>query len=183
LTPPHGVFNVPRDLLIDIDETGIMLYSSERGFGHALRGQRAVVRSHPARGTKYTLILAIARNGFVRWRITKSNTSTQTFLDFLHFNLNPALNERGFFLMMDNLSVHRTTVVSDYIAKSGHYLLFRPQYSPDFAPVESAFSKIKWFLKSHKYELDVTNLEDFIYKAICTITPADCEGWFRNCFY
>jgi len=50
LTPPHGVFNVPRDLLIDIDETGIMLYSSERGFGHALRGQRAVVRSHPARG-------------------------------------------------------------------------------------------------------------------------------------
>jgi hypothetical protein len=50
MAPSHGVFNVSRHLLIDIDETGIMLYSSERGFGQALKGQRAIDRSHPAHG-------------------------------------------------------------------------------------------------------------------------------------
>jgi hypothetical protein len=69
-------------------------------------------------GTQYMLILALARNGFVRWRIANCNTSTQNFLDLLHFNLNPGLKGRGFLLIIDNLSVHHTTAVSDYIDKA-----------------------------------------------------------------
>jgi transposase len=43
--------------------------------------------------------------------------------------------------MMDNLSVHRTAAVIDEVKQAGHDLLFRPPYSPDFAPVELAFGK------------------------------------------
>jgi hypothetical protein len=34
LPAPKGVLNVPRDLLIDIEETSVVLYSAKRGFGH-----------------------------------------------------------------------------------------------------------------------------------------------------
>lgn len=50
LPSPYGVVDVPRALLIDIDETGVVLFTTERGWGHALRGQRAVTKSPPAKG-------------------------------------------------------------------------------------------------------------------------------------
>jgi transposase len=43
--------------------------------------------------------------------------------------------------MMDNLRVHHTQEVQDEIAKGGHQILFRPAYSPDFAPWNWPFRK------------------------------------------
>jgi transposase len=97
LPSPHGVFNVSRDRLVDIDESGIVLYSAERGFGHSPRGRRAVTLSPSPRGTKFTLILAISKNGVIAWDISKNNTSSKKFRDYLHFCLHPALETRGTF--------------------------------------------------------------------------------------
>jgi transposase len=85
--------------------------------------------------------------------------------------------------MMDNLCVHRTERVNDAIVENGHLRLLRPAYSPDYAPVENAFSKIKAFLRAHRYELTKENLVNYIVMAIQTITVEDCIGWFRNCGY
>jgi transposase len=85
--------------------------------------------------------------------------------------------------MMDNLPVHRNQRICDLIANGGHLRLLRPAYSPDYAPVENAFSKIKAFLRAHRYDLTKDNLADYIIKAIQTITVQDCENWFRNCGY
>jgi transposase len=85
--------------------------------------------------------------------------------------------------MMDNLRVHHTQEVQDEIAKGGHQILFRPAYSPDFAPVELAFSKIKAYIRAHKYQITEENLELFIFQAISTITPEDCKNWFEACYY
>jgi transposase len=85
--------------------------------------------------------------------------------------------------MMDNLRAHHTEEVRAEIQKGGHQVLFRPPYSPDFAPIELAFSKIKAYIRSHKYEITSENLEMFIFHAILTITPADCKSWFEACFY
>jgi hypothetical protein len=98
LPPPEGVLNVPRDLLIDIDETSIILYTAERGFGHALRGRRAVTLSPSHRGTKYTVILAIACRGVVAWDIAKKNTNSESFRNYLCFCLHPALGKKVLFI-------------------------------------------------------------------------------------
>jgi hypothetical protein len=97
LSTPEGVFNVPRDLLIDIDETSIILYTAERGFGHALRDRRAVTLSLSPRRTKYTVILAISCRGVVAWDISKKNTNSESFRDYLRFCLHPALGRKGTF--------------------------------------------------------------------------------------
>jgi hypothetical protein len=114
-----GVLNVPRDLLIDIDETSVVLYSAERRFGHAPRGRRATTLSPSPRGTKFTVILAIARNGIVCWDISTQNTDAQKFRQFVHFCLCPALGKKGTIfkfvsVSFDSLSFFSLIIVSSF---------------------------------------------------------------------
>jgi transposase len=47
---------------------------------------------------------------------------------------------------MDNLSAHKGDRVKELIEERGCQLLYLPPYSPDFNPIEEAFSKIKGIL-------------------------------------
>ncbi len=49
----------------------------------------------------------------------------------------------GQVVVMDNLSAHRPKRVRDLIEGRGCELVYLPAYSPDFNPIEEAFSKIK----------------------------------------
>ncbi|WP_092743995.1 transposase [Hymenobacter psychrophilus] len=55
---------------------------------------------------------------------------------------------RGDVLVLDNLSVHKLPGVVDWLAERGVEVLFLPPYSPDFSPVEQAWSKLKTALRA-----------------------------------
>jgi transposase len=68
------------------------------------------------------------------------------------------------------------------IEAAGASLLYLPPYSPDFNPIEMAFSKLKAFLRKAaartKHELDAV-IADAIERY-----PADhCENYFSACGY
>jgi hypothetical protein len=63
---PQGVLDVLRELLVGIDEMGVVLYSAEREFGHSLKGTKAVALSRSQR-EKLTVILTISPRGVVCW--------------------------------------------------------------------------------------------------------------------
>jgi len=46
-------------------------------------------------------------------------------------------------VILDNLAAHKTPAVRQAIDATGSHLLFLPAYSPDFSPIENAFSKLK----------------------------------------
>jgi transposase len=46
-------------------------------------------------------------------------------------------------VVMDNLSAHKGARVKEIIEGRGCELLYQPPYSPDFNPIEQAFSKVK----------------------------------------
>ena len=48
---------------------------------------------------------------------------------------------------MDNLSAHKSERVKELIEGAGCELVYLPPYSPDFKPIEEAFSKIKGILR------------------------------------
>ena len=68
---------------------------------------------------------------------------------------------------------------------------FLPSYSPDFNPIELAFSKFKAYIKRRQHILvsiigDDDNDIDcilFLHDAIWSITLEDAEGYFRHCSY
>ena len=49
----------------------------------------------------------------------------------------------GDIVVMDNLSSHKAPVIRERIQAAGANLPFLPPYSPDFNPIEMAFSKLK----------------------------------------
>ena len=60
--------------------------------------------------------------------------------------------------------------------------MFLPAYSPDFSPIEEAFSKVKAFLKKAAARTREA-LVDAIAEALSAVTPQDAEGWFAHCGY
>ncbi len=60
-----------------------------------------------------------------------------------HFLL-PTLKEgEGQVVVIDNLQAHKSARVRNLIESAGSSVLFLAPYSPDFSPIEEAFSKIK----------------------------------------
>ena len=46
-------------------------------------------------------------------------------------------------VLLDNLAAHKSPAAEQAIRARGAWLLFLPPYSPDFNPIEMAFSKLK----------------------------------------
>ncbi|KAF8601491.1 hypothetical protein BDV93DRAFT_401523, partial [Ceratobasidium sp. AG-I] len=68
-------------------------------------------------------------------------------------------------------------------------LLFLPAYSPDFNPIEEAFSSIKSYIRHHRNYLQMEggggndDPVPFLYEAVYSVTADDAEGWFRHSGY
>jgi transposase len=76
-------------------------------------------------------------------------TSTAVFLAFAEQVLVPALHDRPEALVvMDNLPAHKAAAVRDALDRAGLGHRYLPPYSPDFNPIEQAWSKLKTGLRA-----------------------------------
>ena len=92
-------------------------------------------------------------------------------------NLSP-----GQIVVMDNLGSHKGRRVQDLINATGAELRFLPPYSPDFNPIEMAFSKVKALLK----KAGARKLEDLwnaVAEAIDALKPQDIRNYFKATGY
>jgi len=61
---------------------------------------------------------------------------------------------------------------------------FLPPYSPDFNPIETAFSTIKQFLQRNRYFVDVSYNPIYPLLIACSqITSQIAKGYFRESGY
>ena len=66
---------------------------------------------------------------------------------------------------------------------------FLPPYSPDFNPIELAFSKFKAHIKAKEAEFLALDQDEeldvhlFLITAIFSVTAEDARGYFRHCGY
>jgi transposase len=88
----------------------------------------------------------------------------------------------GQLVVMDNLSAHKVDGVRRLIEARGAQLLYLPSYSPDFNPIEQAWSKVKPVLRSAKART-MEELEQAIAEALAAITPQNASAWFAHCGY
>jgi transposase len=135
---------------------------------------------------RLNLLLAIDINvGVVAWKVYTENTTADVFADFVRDDLLPRLPfgvQRT--VLWDNLAAHSTNnTASDLLDGKGHRVVPRPSYSPDMAPIESAFSKIKYLLRRHKDVITAANFKQAIDLAVRQITAEDCRGWYQHCHY
>ncbi len=152
-----------------------------RLYGWAPHDQRAtgsVPRNH---GKNTTLVAALTPHGLqAPWTI-EGAIDTAAFERYIQEVLGPTLRP-GQFVILDNLSVHKAASIREAIAARECTVLFLPPYSPDFTPIEQAFSKIKALLRGLGARTRAALLEA-VRLALEAITPADAVGWFAHAGY
>ena len=148
-------------------------------YGWAPRGQRACGQAPRNRGRNTSLLAAMDASGLVATMTVEGSTNKEVFLTYLDAVLCPALRA-GQVVILDNLSVHKNEAVRAKIEACGCRPVFLPAYSPDFSPIEHAFSKLKAFLRKAKARTQEA-LEAAIAAGLATVTSANARGWFAHC--
>jgi transposase len=98
------------------------------------------------RGKNTTLLASMTSSGMGPCVAVEGSTTGAVFEAYVERFLAPELAE-GQVVVMDNLNAHKGDRVRELVEARGASLLFLPSYSPDFSPIEEAFSKLKTTLR------------------------------------
>jgi len=169
----------PEDLVF-LDETGSHLgYTPTHAW--APRGQRAEASVPRNQGENKTVVAALTLGGIGPLMRFDGAMTTDRFVLYIRHCLAPTLR-KGQVVVVDNLSSHHSPAVRAAIEARGAELRYLPAYSPDFTPIEEAFSKVKQSLRRAQPRTD-DDLRAATWSAFATITPTDAAGWFTHCGY
>ncbi len=166
--------------VVFVDESGTNLAMTPR-YGRAPRGQRVVGAAPRNHGPNTTLLAAMSPAGITAAMTLEGAADRDAFEVFVAQVLVPSLTP-GQTVIWDNLSVHKSATAQQLIAAAGCHIRFLPPYSPDFAPIEQAFSKLKTFLRRAQARTRAA-LDEAITAGLATITAADAVAWFAHCGY
>lgn len=166
--------------LVFIDETWTTT-NMTRLRGRAPRGERLTAKVPHGHWKTTTLIAALDGNGMRCAAVLDGATERESFEAFVEQILTPKLSA-GDVVVMDNLSSHKGPGVRSMIESVGARLLYLPPYSPQFNPIENAFSKIKQLLRSAGHRT-LAALWGDMQRMLDQITPSDAAGFFRHCGY
>ena len=108
-------------------------------------------------------------------------TGTESFRAYVELVLVPTLRP-GDWVVMDNLSPHKSDPTLALIAQAGAQVLFLPAYSPDLNPIEKMWSKVKALLRAAEARTPA-DLVRAIGQALTQVTAQDALGWFVSCGY
>lgn len=169
----------PKDLVF-LDETGSHLgYTPTHAW--APRGERASGTAPANRGENKTVVAALTLDGVGPLLRFDGAMTTARFEGYVRFRLAPTLRP-GQVVVADNLSAHHSPAVRAAIEEQGARFLPLPPSSPDFNPIEEAFSKVKQSLRRAQARTDEA-LRSATWSAFAIITAADASGWFTHCGY
>ena len=126
--------------------------------------------------------------GILEYETVQSSVDGDTFYEFVNLKLLPLLmpfdgKNHHSVMVMDNASTHHVNGISELIATAGSLLIYLPPYSPDYNPIEEAFSKVKTVIETYEQELELDgmDLKDLVLLAFAQITLTDCYNWIKHC--
>lgn len=179
--------------LVFVDESSVDRRTTYRGHAWSIRGTKAQRKAFFVRGRRFSVLPALSLDdGIIHCEVVEGSFCTETFTQFIdgllkHMQPYPASNS---VIVMDNCKIHKHPDIQNMIEARGMRCEFLPPYSPDFNPIELAFSAMKYHLRRNGdyTRMAVTQMSDeqifiTLLRALYTITPADSYSWFEHCGY
>ena len=111
----------------------------------------------------------------------EGGTNREVFETYVEQMLAPTLRPAQV-VVMDNLTAHKGERIRELIEQRRCELLYLPTYSPEFNPIEEAFSKIKALVRKAKARTREALLEA-IGRGISMVTAEDSRAFFDHCGY
>ncbi|QRW14035.1 DDE superfamily endonuclease [Ceratobasidium sp. AG-Ba] len=171
-----------------VDESAVDRRTTYRGYGYARLvsvplGKRFGYEEN-----------ALAHDGILTLQVIVGSVTAELFQDFIEqclSHMQPYPGPKSV-LIMDNCVIHKHQATLDMILERGMRYLFLPPYSPDFNPIELAFSAIKLRVRrsGDLARLAMTAVEDQDNETIATLfehvystTAEQAHNWFTACHY
>lgn len=166
--------------LIFIDETYLNTRMA-RLRGRAPCGDRLRAPLPHGHWKTTTFIGGLRLSGMDAPMLIDGPANAEIFLAYVERVLVPVLRP-GDMVIMDNLGSHKGAAVRDAIEAAGAVLMCLPPYSPDFNPIENAFSKLKALIRKAA-ERTRDGLREAVASAIERSTPKECANYFTAAGY
>jgi hypothetical protein len=163
-----------------LDETAFTT-NRHTACGYAPKGERLTVfEPHGHRNTT-TFVGALTPEGMIAPLVIDGPMNSLIFESYITNTLAKEVRP-GDLLIMDNLSAHKTTAVQQALNLAGIKYLYLPPYSPDFSPIENAFSKIKRRMRELA-ERTFSGLWRALGTVLQSISPSEAANYFTACGY
>jgi transposase len=165
---------------------------------------------------RYSLLPALSLlDGILHVNIVEGSFTGETFKQFIK-ELLDVMNPfpmKNSVLVMDNCAIHKVPGIKEMVEERyvshtftdplstpwlmayltrGVILVYLPPYSPDFNPIELAFSSIKAYIHARDgmYRTLMSGEEEAkeplllaLLEAVYSVTPEKARGWFKKCSY
>ena len=98
------------------------------------------------------MLPVLSLNGILHLEVVDNAVTSADFCQFIE-GLLPHMNEfplPNSVLVINNMSIHKVDGIQEMVKDHGACLVYLPLYSPNFNPIELAFSTIKqWLCSNH----------------------------------
>ena len=188
---PHGIADIRRQDMIDLDEAGVFVDTANRKSGKSFVNIRVNEAGPYVKSEKWNLIMGVSGEDGTeaqpsrRWRMMwlDGGTTIQrvvTFVEMILADIGQGNQHRRYCFMMDNLNAHHNRAVAALIQASGHRLVFRAPYYPVDGPIEYIFNTLQAKLRVNMHDIiDGATLINEIGNAIQSMD--DFSPYFVNC--
>ena len=163
-----------------VDETGAATNMARR-YGRRRRGRRLRCGVPHRHYKAITFVCGLRLRGGVAPKAYDRAMNAETFEAWLEHHLLPTLEE-GDIIVLDNLNVHKSPRVAEILARKNCTVRYLPPYSPDFNPIEKAYSKLKSLLRKLA-ERTVAALLAILERCPDLFKPRECQNYFKACGY
>jgi transposase len=161
----------PSTLVLSLDECHFSENVLPR-YGYSTTGKRCVCRQRSGSWTSKSLVLGICSDGTKYGEVFRGSVTRDTFGNFVQRLPYPP----GTVILLDNCSVHKK--LDDVFIQKGFKALFLSPYSPQFQPVELAFSKVKnAFRNSYPWQQGV---DSSIQDCVNMLSACNIQAFFRH---
>jgi len=159
-----------------VDEMGTNTSLSPR-YAYSLKGSNAYAKVQRNRGVNTTLLASMSLKGMGPCLAVEGTTTATVFEAYVEQALAPNLR-RGQIVVVDNLGAHKGARVRELIEEQDCQLLYLSPYSPDFNPIEEAFSKKGALRKAGAQTREA--LIEALGVAISAVSARDAGGFFEH---
>ena len=166
--------------LVFLDETGAKT-NFTRTHGRAPQGQRLVEKVPHGHWLSTTFLAGLRLTGWVAPLTIDSALNGELFRRYVKQHLAPTL-QQGDLVVMDNLNCLKVAGVRESLRAVGADVLYLPPYSPDFNPIEQAFSKLKTLIRKAK-QRTMDGLWKTCGELLDRFTKSDFENYIRHWGY
>ncbi len=166
--------------LVFLDETAVTT-KMVRLCGRNRRGERLVGREPHGHWKTVSFVAGLRHDRMIAPFVLDGAMNGEVFRAYIEQSLAPAL-KRGYIVIMDNVSTHKVSGVSEAIEAVGATLRNLPPYSPDLNPIEMSFSKLKARLRKLA-ERTLPGLCRTIGRFAASLDPRHARNYFRHAGY